>query len=89
MPTLQRNGVAIRYEDHGRGPVILLSHGYSATSQMWAGQVDDLQSDYRVITWDLRGHGQSDSPEESADYSRAPQSATCGRSSTPARSSGR
>jgi len=70
VPTLQRNGVAIRYEDHGRGPVILLSHGYSATSQMWAGQVDEFQSDYRVITWDLRGHGQSDSPEELAHYSR-------------------
>ena len=71
MPTLQRNGVAIRYEDRGRGPAILLSHGYSATSQMWGGQVNDLQADFRVITWDLRGHGQSDSPEESSDYSRS------------------
>lgn len=71
MPTLKRNGVAIGYEDRGRGPAILLSHGYSATSQMWQGQVDDLQADFRVITWDLRGHGQSDSPEESSDYSRS------------------
>jgi pimeloyl-ACP methyl ester carboxylesterase len=70
VPELERNGVAIRYEDHGGGPAILLSHGYSATSQMWAGQVEDLRSDYRVITWDLRGHGQSDSPEAPADYSR-------------------
>jgi pimeloyl-ACP methyl ester carboxylesterase len=36
---------------------------------MWAGQVRALQSDYRVITWDLRGHGQSDSPEALTDYS--------------------
>ena len=38
---------------------------------MWRGQVEDLQSDYRVITWDLRGHGQSDSPEQPNDYSRS------------------
>jgi pimeloyl-ACP methyl ester carboxylesterase len=71
VPTLERNGVALRYEDRGRGPTILLNHGYGATSQMWAGQVENLQSDYRVITWDLRGHGQSDSPEALADYSRS------------------
>ena len=70
MPTLERNGVAIHYEDHGGGPAILLSHGYSATSQMWSGQVEDLRPDYRVITWDQRGHGQSGSPEAPADYSR-------------------
>jgi pimeloyl-ACP methyl ester carboxylesterase len=71
VATLERDGVAIHYEDHGGGPAILLSHGYSATSQMWAGQVADLRGDYRVITWDLRGHGQSDSPEAPADYSRS------------------
>jgi pimeloyl-ACP methyl ester carboxylesterase len=70
VPTLERDGVAIRYEDDGRGPAILLSHGYGATSQMWAGQVSEFEADFRVITWDLRGHGQSDSPEEPSDYSR-------------------
>jgi pimeloyl-ACP methyl ester carboxylesterase len=71
VPTLERGGVAIHYEDRGRGPAILLSHGYSATSQMWGGQVEELRADFRVITWDLRGHGQSDSPEEVSDYSRS------------------
>ena len=71
MPTLDRNGVGIHYDDRGQGPAILLSHGYSATSQMWAKQVEAFQSDYRVITWDLRGHGQSDSPEAVSDYSES------------------
>jgi pimeloyl-ACP methyl ester carboxylesterase len=71
MPTLDREGVSIHYDDRGRGPAILLSHGYGATSQMWAGQADDLESDHRVVTWDLRGHGQSASPESLADYSRS------------------
>ena len=42
MAMLARDGVNIYYETHGEGPVILLSHGYSATSQMWRGQVEAL-----------------------------------------------
>jgi pimeloyl-ACP methyl ester carboxylesterase len=68
---LVRDGVAIRYDERGRGPAILLSHGFSATSEMWNGQVAEFEADHRVITWDLRGHGQSDSPEQPADYSRS------------------
>lgn len=71
MPYVDRDGVAIYYEDHGSGPAVLLSHGYSATSQMWRGQVEAFSDRYRVITWDMRGHGQSDSPESQAAYSEA------------------
>jgi pimeloyl-ACP methyl ester carboxylesterase len=71
VPTLERNGVQIQYQERGQGPAILLTHGYSATSQMWTRQVEALQSDYRVITWDLRGHGRSDSPEPASAYSES------------------
>lgn len=71
MPSINRNGVNIHYEDHGAGPAVLLSHGYSATSQMWKGQVDALKDRYRVITWDMRGHGETDSPEDQGEYSEA------------------
>ena len=37
MASIERDGVAIHYEASGAGPAILLSHGYGATSQMWAG----------------------------------------------------
>jgi len=74
MAYLNRDGVRIYYEDHGSGPAVLLSHGYSATSRMWAEQVEALKEIYRVITWDMRGHGQSDSPEDQALYS---EEATC------------
>ena len=71
MTQLERNGTSIYYEVHGeRGPVVLLSHGYSATSQMWAGQMAAL-ADYRSIVWDMRGHGRSDSPTEQEQYSEA------------------
>ncbi len=74
MATINRGGVNIYFEDHGSGPAVLLSHGYSATSQMWTGQVAALSDRYRVITWDMRGHGQTDSPDDPGAYSEA---ATC------------
>ena len=71
MASINRDGVNIYYEDHGSGPAVLLSHGYSATARMWAGQVDAFKDRYRVITWDMRGHGQSDSPDDPKAYSEA------------------
>lgn len=69
MATINRGGVNIYYEDNGSGQPVLLSHGYSATTRMWAGQVEALKGDYRIITWDMRGHGQSDSPDDPKAYS--------------------
>jgi pimeloyl-ACP methyl ester carboxylesterase len=69
MPKLNRDGVEIYYEVHGEGPVILLSHGYSATSQMWRGQIKALSARHTLVTWDMRGHGQSDYPADPDAYS--------------------
>jgi pimeloyl-ACP methyl ester carboxylesterase len=71
MPMLHRDGVGIYYEAHGQGPPILLSHGYSATCRMWDAQVAALRDRFRVIVWDMRGHGQSDAPDDPAAYSQA------------------
>jgi pimeloyl-ACP methyl ester carboxylesterase len=68
---IERDGVKIYYDDQGSGPAVLLSHGYSATSRMWEGQVAALKAHYRVITWDMRGHGASDSPADQKQYSEA------------------
>jgi len=69
VPKLNRNSVNLYYEIHGSGPVVLLSHGYSATSEMWRGQIAALSSHYQLILWDMRGHGQTDSPDDPAAYS--------------------
>ncbi len=69
MPTIDRDGVQVYYEVAGQGPAILLTHGFASASQFWRGQVDALSPDYRVITWDMRGHGRTDSPADPADYS--------------------
>jgi pimeloyl-ACP methyl ester carboxylesterase len=71
---LDRDGVSIYYEVHGpakkpgRTP-LLLSHGYSDTTQMWASNLAALSADRKVITWDMRGHGRSASPEDQSLYS--------------------
>ena len=71
MPTIDQGGVSIHYESHGAGPAFLLSHGYGATSRMWEGQVAAFADRYRVILWDMRGHGQSGDPRDPALYSQA------------------
>jgi pimeloyl-ACP methyl ester carboxylesterase len=71
MPYLDRDGIKIYYETHGEGPALLLTHGYSATSEMWAGQIAPLAKAFRLILWDMRGHGRSDYPEDASAYSEA------------------
>ena len=71
MPFLDRNGVKIYYEDHGYGPAILLSHGYSATCRMWDAQIAAFAPRHRIIVWDMRGHGETGDPEDPAAYSEA------------------
>lgn len=69
MPYLTRDGIRLYYEDHGQGLPVLLSHGFGASTGMWRGQIEALQRSYRLIPWDMRGHGESESPDEQALYS--------------------
>ncbi len=70
MPVITREqGVRIYYEERGSGPAVLLSHGYSASARMWAGQMESLTDRYHLIAWDMRGHDRSDSPDDTSLYS--------------------
>ena len=69
MAYITRQGVRIYFEQQGSGDAVLLTHGYSATSRMWRGQVASWSGQYQVITWDMRGHGESDSPDSLELYS--------------------
>ena len=71
MAYVSVDGINIYYEVRGAGPTILLSHGYSETSQMWCAQFDALAVDHRLIVWDMRGHGRSDYPEDQSAYTQA------------------
>lgn len=58
--------LAVRYRDEGRrdGPVLVLVHGFSASSADWADWVRLLSPKYRVITLDLPGHGLTRAPAD-------------------------
>jgi len=71
VPLLDRPGCWIAYEVHGRGPAVLLTHGYAASRRMWDKQIEAMGRTHRLILWDMRGHGQTDSPEDPAAYSEA------------------
>jgi pimeloyl-ACP methyl ester carboxylesterase len=71
MPKIDRDGIKIHYEVHGSGPALLLTHGYSSTSAMWQGQIEALSKNHKLVLWDMRGHGQSDYPDDPAAYSEA------------------
>jgi pimeloyl-ACP methyl ester carboxylesterase len=51
------------------GPMVVFTHGWGATAHMWRPQVEALGRAARVVTWDLRGHGRSPSPDDPAAYS--------------------
>ena len=51
------------------GPELLLIHGWSQSDLCWANQVSgDLAAGSRIVTFDLRGHGLSESPSEPEQY---------------------
>jgi pimeloyl-ACP methyl ester carboxylesterase len=70
MPYLERDGVKLYYEEAGSGePAIVMIHGWTCNHTHWAAQVEHFSKKHRVVTLDLRGHGESDAPEQ--DYTLA------------------
>lgn len=52
--------INLAYEEAGAGEPIVLLHGYPLNRTMWREQVEELSARWRVITPDLRGHGETD-----------------------------
>jgi pimeloyl-ACP methyl ester carboxylesterase len=71
MSIARINGIGLSYEVSGQGPAVLLAHGYSSTGRAWADQHRALADRYRLITWDMRGHGETESPTDPGQYSHA------------------
>ncbi|HVR67892.1 MAG TPA: 3-oxoadipate enol-lactonase [Verrucomicrobiae bacterium] len=64
------NGTEIAYRLDGpeNAPVVVLSHSLSTTMEMWRGQVPMLAAKYRVLRYDMRGHGESAAPQGSYNF---------------------
>lgn len=60
------NKLTISYIDEGsiNDPAIILIHGFPLNKTMWNKQVEVLKDEYRVIAYDIRGHGNSDIGDE-------------------------
>jgi pimeloyl-ACP methyl ester carboxylesterase len=63
MPKLDVDGVGLAYDDVGRrdGVPLVFIHGWTANRHRWDDQLGHFAGRYRVISLDLRGHGDSDS----------------------------
>lgn len=60
MPYADVNGQHLYYEDTGgSGPAVVFSHGLMMDHDMFAPQVAAFRDQYRCITWDERGHGET------------------------------
>jgi pimeloyl-ACP methyl ester carboxylesterase len=59
------DGIKIHSSSAGKGPkTVILVHGWTCDETTWNSQVPELSKEYRVITLDLPGHGQSGSPKD-------------------------
>jgi pimeloyl-ACP methyl ester carboxylesterase len=69
MPFAEVNGQRLRFEDTGGdGAPVILSHGFLMDREMFAPQVEALSPEFRVITWDERGFGETEFDGEPFTY---------------------
>src|SRR6478752_7509965 len=59
---ISTNGTTIHVRSGGKGPAVVLLHGYGETGDMWAPLAAKLAADHTVIVPDLRGMGLSSHP---------------------------
>ncbi len=68
MPKIKVNGVLLNYQDQGTGDeTVLFVHGLLFNHRMFEAQVEALKSDYRCVSIDLRGQGDSEVTRDGYD----------------------
>ena len=62
---INANGIDINYELTGReaAPVVMLSHSLASSMVMWNPQLASLEPHFKVLRYDMRGHGGSTAPD--------------------------
>jgi 3-oxoadipate enol-lactonase len=69
MRVIVDDGVGLEVNDVGSGPALVLVHGFGGAKEDFADHVATLAEHSRVVTFDHRGHGDSDAPPQPGDYS--------------------
>jgi pimeloyl-ACP methyl ester carboxylesterase len=69
----QNDGQVLSYSVYGKGPAVLLIHGFTMWSEMWHknGVIEAISANCKVIVPDLLGHGKSSKPHDPALYGKA------------------
>ncbi|OFX38433.1 MAG: hypothetical protein A2X04_14705 [Bacteroidetes bacterium GWF2_41_9] len=65
--TITVNDLTVSYIDEGptNSPTIIFIHGFPLNKSMWGKQIEILKENYRVIAYDIRGHGNTDAGSDS------------------------
>ncbi|KAL3701455.1 hypothetical protein R1sor_019477 [Riccia sorocarpa] len=67
--TLKVNGIQMHIAEQGKGPLVLLLHGYPAMWHQWRHQIPVIaRAGYHVVVPDQRGFGQTEAPEDPTKY---------------------
>jgi pimeloyl-ACP methyl ester carboxylesterase len=61
---IRAGGRSIAYREAGRGPALVLLHGFLCDSRVWEAQLADLSDRFRVLAWDAPGAGASPDPPD-------------------------
>jgi pimeloyl-ACP methyl ester carboxylesterase len=68
LKAANRDGVNLRYLDTGSGdPALVFIHGWCCDQSAWGDQIEAFAPEHRIIAVDLRGHGDSDKPDQDYD----------------------
>ncbi|MCH9037656.1 MAG: alpha/beta fold hydrolase, partial [Chloroflexi bacterium] len=54
------NGISINYRLTGQGKTLVLTHGLGGSLAAWQDLAPEMSRHYQVLTWDVRGFGESD-----------------------------
>ena len=69
MARVDVDGLSVAYRERGKGPPLVLLHGWPLDSREWRHQLADLSDEFRVVAWDAPGAGLSSDPPESSTLS--------------------
>ena len=65
---INANGIKIHYVTAGKGPLVILLHGFPEFWYTWRHQIPFLSEHFQVVAPDLRGYGDTEKPSHVSDY---------------------
>src|SRR6185369_18017635 len=64
----ESDGVKLHYVTAGKGPLVVLLHGFPDFWYTWRDQIPELSKHFQVVALDLRGYNKSDQPKGVENY---------------------